>query len=453
VRELVRASRHLEGVYRRAVSLWPYARRLGGDFWRFYDHLQAAQHASPDRLRDEQFRALGDTLRWAYGRSGFYRRLWDAHGVSPADVRAPGDLARLPVVGRGDLFGAAELDVPARGRVLTSTSGTSGTPFQFWTDRRSSSMELAAIFHQWSRAGFAPGDWRVEMRGFQTEPVVELPDHNVLRLSVVNMAAHVDEMVEVLNRRRIPYLHGYPSALAKFATLLRERGRTLDYPVRGVFLASEAVYDWQVQRIAAVLRPETFIAHFGTAERVVLGAWCEHARAYHFLDPYGVFEQGPAGEIIGTSLIARATPFVRYRLNDVALDVSRAPCPACGRAYTPVVGRIAGRLEDYLVTERGETVPPAVATFPFKHLHAIQATQVVQRADRSVVLRCVFGDADGARAEADRETLRRGMRDMLGASIPVRFEEVDEIPLTPAGKMRWIVSEVAGAGMDAEGEG
>jgi phenylacetate-coenzyme A ligase PaaK-like adenylate-forming protein len=445
MRDFVKRSRALEGVYRRAVSLWPYARRLGGDFWGFYDHLEQAQFLPPERLREAQFAALGGELRWAYTHSGFYRRLWDAHGVGPGDVRTPEDLARLPVVDRDQMFAAHDLSVPMARRVLTSTSGTSGTPFQFWTDRRSASLELAAIFHQWSRAGFAPGDERVELRGFQVQPIVEIPDHNVVRLSVVNMEAHLETLLSCLNRRRIPYLHGYPSALSKLAGLMRERGRTLDYEVQGVFLASEAVYDWQVDRITEVFAPRHIIAHFGTAERVVLGAWCEHARVYHFLDPYGVFEQGPAGEIIGTSLINRATPFVRYRLNDVVLDAANEPCAACGRGYTPVVRRIGGRLEDYLVTERGELVPPAVVTFPFKHLRVIQATQMVQRADRSVLLRCVFGSAPAAAADSDRETLRRGLRDMLGASIRVSFEDVDEIPTTSAGKVRWIVSEVAGA--------
>lgn len=435
----------VERLSRRAISLWPYARRLGGDFWQFYDYLQEAQHHSPDRLREEQFRALTGTVAWVYERSGFYRRLWDAHGVGPRDLRAPEDLARFPVVTRDDLFHATELDVPSKGRMVTSTSGTTGTPFRFWTDRRSASLELAAIFHQWSRAGFRPGDLRVELRGFQLEPIVEYPDHAMVRFSVVNMEAHLDAMVAYLNRRRVPFLHGYPSAISKFSGLLQDRGIELEYPVRGVFLASEAVYDGQVEAIEQVLAPEHVIAHFGTAERVVLGAWCERARTYHFLDPYGVFEQGRDGEIIGTSLIVRATPFVRYRLSDVAQDVSTAPCPACGRGYSPVVGSIAGRLEDYLVTERGEAIPPAVVTFAFKGLRAIRACQLVQRIDRSIVVRCVVAAGSADVVEGERAQLRNELQRLLGTSIPVSFEEVEEIAPTASGKVKWIVSEIHGA--------
>jgi phenylacetate-CoA ligase len=203
------------------------------------------------------------------------------------------------------------------------------------------------------------------------------------------------------------------------------------------------VFDWQTEIIDEVLAPETLMAHYGQAEKVVLGGWCEHRRAYHFLPLYGMLEQGPAGEVIGTGLINRATPVIRYRLTDVLMDRSNAPCPSCGRGLVPVVERIGGRMEDYLVDHKGELVPPAVVTFPFKHLRYIRSAQVVQQADRAIVLRCVQADGPAEAVEAERAGLRENFGRMLGDSIPVRFETVDEIPLTAACKFRWIVSEAA----------
>lgn len=444
---LVRAVKNspaLEQLYRRAVSAVPYAWRQGSAFWDFYRLLEETQYLPPERLAEMQFARVQQILHWAYAHSGFYRRLYDEHGVHPRDIRTPDDFARrIPVVEREQLATAPDLQVPMRGAVPASTSGTSGTAFQFTVDRAGDAMEQAAIFHQWARAGYRPGDVRVELRGFQVEPVRHSPDHRVVRLSVVNMEAHLPEMVALIDRMRVRFLHGYPSALAKLAALMRERGLRLARPPRGVLLASENVFDWQTEVIDEVLAPQTLMAHYGQAEKVVLGAWCETRRAYHFLPLYGHLEQGPAGEVIGTGLINRATPVIRYRIPDVLLDRSDAPCPQCGRGLTPVVERIGGRMEDYLVDQKGELIPPAVVTFPFKHLRCIRQVQVVQRADRAIVLRCVQAGGSAEGVEAERAALRRDFGRMLGASIPVRFEMVDEIPLTAACKFRWIVSEAA----------
>ena len=214
-----------EEMLRRVRSLWPYAWRQPAAFWSFYRLLEETQHAAPERLAEMQFDRVREMLRWAYDRSGFYRRLYDEHGVHPRDIRTPADFAaRIPIVERAQLAAAPDLRVPLRGAVAASTSGTSGSPFAFTVDRDGNAMEQAAIFHQWARAGFRPGDVRVELRGFQVEPVRRFPDHNVVRLSVVNMEAHLPEMVALLNRMRVRFLHGYPSALAKLALLMRDRG-------------------------------------------------------------------------------------------------------------------------------------------------------------------------------------------------------------------------------------
>lgn len=433
-----------ETLVRRVVALWPYAWRQEPAFREFYQLLEATQQLEPQRLAEMQFARVQAMLRWAYERSGFYRRLYDEHGVHPDQIRTPDDFARrVPAVERAQLAAAPDLQVPMRGAIAASTSGTSGSPFTFTVDRAGFAMEQAAIFHQWARAGFRPGDVRVELRGFQVEPVRRFPDHAVVRLSVVNMEAHLEQMVALINRERVRFLHGYPSAIAKLALLMRERGLRLDRPPRGVLLASESVFGWQTEVIDEVLAPQTLMAHYGQAEKVVLGAWCEHRRAYHFLPLYGMVEQGPAGEVVGTGLINRATPVIRYRLTDVLLDRSDAPCPACGRGLVPVVERIGGRMEDYLVDHKGELIPPAVVTFPFKRLRYIRSAQVVQRADRSIVLRCVQDPGPAEGVEAERAELRENFARMLGPSIAVRFETVDEIPLTAACKFRWIVSEAA----------
>jgi len=444
-RILATAAKHsapIELAARHVVDVWPYARRQPRAFWDYYRLLNETEYATAERLQELQRAMFVETVRHAYAASGFYRRLYDEHGVDVGHIASVEDAAKLPVVEKAMLLEAGDVTVPIRGMRVGMTSGTSGSPFAFPVDPGADAMERAAIFHQWRKAGFTPGDERVEMRGFQTESIVHFPDLRIVRFSVVHMADAMGRYVDFLNRRRVAFIHGYPSAIAKFALLLREMDLRLDYQVTGIFLASEPVYDWQTDVIAGVIAPRSIIAHYGTAERTVLGAWCEGARVYHMLPLYGYCEAGPNGEILGTGFLNRATPFIRYRSNDVAIDVSHTPCARCGRSLTPIVGRIGGRIEDYLVDEKDELIPPAVVTFPFKDLAAICSVQVVQDACKSILLRCVTRPGPAELLQRDCARLTADMQKMLGRTIPVRFEFVDDIPVTEGGKFKWIISRV-----------
>ena len=441
---LLKKTTGLELLSRRLVNLWPYACRQRPEFWSFLEELERTQYLDPAAQRERQLVRLLDTLEHAYTRSGFYRRLYDEQGVRPAQVQSFDDFARLvPVVEKAQLRDATYLSVPMHGTTCATTSGTSGSPFVFPVDPAALAMEQAAVFHQWKRAGFSPGDRRIEMRSFQVEPIVLFPEFRVTRLSIINMEEHLDRMLEHINRNRIEFIHGYPSAIAKFSLLMRERGLSLDYPVKGVFFTSENVYDWQADAVQSVLDPASIIAHYGSAERTVTAAWCKHRREYHFLPLYGYLETGPSDEIIGTGFLNRATPFIRYRTSDVVMGVHDTACPECGRGSTPRVERIGGRLEDYLVDERDELIPPAVVTFPFKQLRAIRAVQVFQASDRHVTLRCVLSSGHGDALQRERDELQAGFQKLLGASIQIRFDDVREIPLSGNCKFKWIISEAA----------
>ena len=51
-------------------------------------------------------------IRWAWERSAFYRRRWEAAGVSPATLRTLTDLRKFPVVQKADLRAAQAAHPP-----------------------------------------------------------------------------------------------------------------------------------------------------------------------------------------------------------------------------------------------------------------------------------------------------------------------------------------------------
>ena len=92
----------------------------------------AAERMSVDELRALQLDRLRWTLRYAYANVPFYRKRFDAAGVSPEDCRSLEDLASFPVTTKDDLrenYPAGMFAVPvAELRRIHASSGTTGQP-------------------------------------------------------------------------------------------------------------------------------------------------------------------------------------------------------------------------------------------------------------------------------------------------------------------------------------
>jgi len=329
---------------------------------------------------------------------------------------------------------------------MSHTSGTSGKPLQFYTSSSIGQQELAYIFHQWSRVGYKPEDRRVEIRGAVIEggnPVAFDPVTRVLRFSPrIDNAETTEYYLEKIRQFQTSFIHGYPSAIASFAHIIKKYALQVPFQIKAVLFASETVYDWEREIVGEVFNCRVF-SHYGMAEQVALAAECEHSAGYHFLPQYGITEIDPeTKEIIGTSFLNYINPFIRYRTTDIASGVANH-CEHCGREYYPIVQKVEGRIEDYIITRKG-MVGPASITHPFKDLKTIRDTQVVQKSIDFIILRVVPWDKkDLAAYEAEVRYLSRSLQNILENDLRIEVEEVDEIERTNSGKFKWIVSEVS----------
>ena len=149
---------------------------------------------------------------------------------------------------------------------------------------------------------------------------------------------------------------------------------------------------------------------------------------------------GETGSVLVTLLHNTAMPIIRYRLGDLAA-ASDGSC-RCGRAL-PVLGELLGRANDlvrrrdgsYLTPDRiGSHVMTAVA-------ESVVEFQVVQGEDLRLHVRVV--QRDDPPPEQHRARIAAELDDLLYLPGATTVERVAEIPMTPAGKLRHIVSHAA----------
>lgn len=440
----------LKQCMRYAYAAIPFGIRYGKVFRETYAFLQESQWWSRERLEEYQLAQLSKLLDHAYENVPYYRRVFDERGLKPKDIQDFKDLQQLPYLSKDDFKNhfreLVARNINTKNFPMSHTSGTSGKPLQFYTCRSIEQKELAFIFHQWSRVGYEPRNSRVEIRGAiigNGNPVEFNPALKVLRLSprVANIET-AKYYLQRIAKSKSNFIHGYPSAIASFAHIIKKNDLSVQFQLTAVLFASEAVYDWERKIASDAFKCRVF-SHYGMAEQVVLAAECENSSSYHCLPQYGITEIDPkTNEIIGTSFLNYINPFIRYRTTDIASCIA-SHCNHCRREYYPILEKIDGRIEDYIVTSQG-IVGPAIITHPFKDLKTIKDTQIVQKYMDLIILRVIPWDRnDSVPYKTEVKQLKQKLQEILGADMQIEIEEIEEIKRTKSGKFKWIVSEVS----------
>jgi phenylacetate-CoA ligase len=388
------------------------------------------------------------------------RRMFDSARQVPAYAQyarnAPGNnplahlIDRFPIIDKAALL-ARRADFLPGGKpslltTVAATSGTTGTPLDVHRSLNSILWEEAFHLQHWHWAGWRRGQRQSVLRGDMVVPVDRREPPFWFRDAaggqLLLSTRHVDRqsaplMAEELQRFGATQLRAYPSAAYELATHVEQAG--LKVRLSAVITGSEMLYDFQRRRIESAFHCKVF-DFYSMAERVAYAAECEHGRM-HVNPEYGVLEivdergnpTEDEGNIVGTSLHNSLVPLIRYRMNDTA-RWGREPCP-CGRTY-PVIEKISGRLADQLFDLDGRSVNSTVIGFAFDGLRNIRKAQVAQSAADHWRIRIV-PDA-GYRAEDGQRVLDKLARH-VSARVVAHIEIVDDIPVLPNGKYKWVV--------------
>lgn len=445
----------LEGT----VSFVPRPLLYGATFRATWDALAASDRRSGAELQAAQDERVRDLVSYAYARVPYYRRVMDERGVRPEHIAHARDLVLLPTVDRHTLIEHGDEmvagGVPAAGRQVVATSGTSGTPLRLWIDRDRSAKEWAFMTGQWARVGYRPGMRRAVLRGVHIKGAEHgrvhewhpLLDELVLSTFLLSPAT-LPRYVELLEHYRPDFLHAYPSSAEMLARLLGELPPARRPRFKALLLGSENLYPAQREHLERAFDCPV-LAWYGHSEKCLMGAGCDRSNDYHMLPDYGVLElvddagqpvdPGETGTIVGTGFLNRVMPFLRYATDDrgtLAPDsttfpgVDTAPC-ACGRAY-PRLTMIEGRwLGERLFGGRGEVFAMTAINShsdAFQHVARFRVRQ--ERPGEATVLVVPgpgFGPADSAAIVAAYGKSAAG-------AVRFAVEITPDLPLSGRGK-------------------
>lgn len=432
-------------------------------FRRYRRELRATESWSRDRLEALQCARLTRLIRHCYDTVPYYRRVFDEHGIRPAEIGHPDDLYRLPVLTKEDVRAHRDAlrsrAVPRRATTTGRTGGTTGVPLYFTLDRSRVTFDHALVFRHWSWAGWTPRDWVAVLRGF---PLID-PDDRTGSLARRDFAdrrvylsgfhlsyEHFPRYLDALRRLRPRFIAAYPSSLYTLARYLTAEGERV--PVQAVFTGSESITPTERRAIEDRFGPVW--DRYGTGERLVVSQQCG-VGSYHQNVEFGIVQvdaprgtpagPGTRGELIHTGLTNFSMPLLRYASGDVG-SLVEGTCE-CGRGL-PLMSAVAGRKDDAIVTADGRVMPRAGLDQVHEFVERMERCQLVQHERGAVEVRVLPRPGFGPDDEAE---LIRQLQRRVGADTRISVVTVDDLPLTGTGKHRFIVSTVTPDVLDGRG--
>jgi phenylacetate-CoA ligase len=415
--------------------------------------LNDADSWEADMVRRHEICELRRILAFAYSNTTGYRKLFDDAGFHPDDFHSVKDLPRVPFLTKEmirDDLESYSADIPDR--FYITTGGSTGIPTGMYRDPISFAKELASKAHQYYRIGWREGDRQIVFRGLQidTPDATEFfPEFNELRCSTYEFGT---ERMETYRQKAFEFkpdwIRCYPSSGYVFARYLKDSGKPFP-KIKGMLCSSEQLYDFQKDLFQEVFGANARIfVHYGHYEMAAIAGFCEYTDDYHVLPQYGFVElldkadkqvttPGEIGEIVATSFIMHATPFVRYRTQDPAVFKGFG-CEKCGRPYQ-IWERIEGRLQELIVTSTGRFISTSMLNMHDDTYDHLKQFQFHQRERGSVIFRYI---PKASLTDELRNETKAKLQSKLGSDIELVIDEVEEIPLTKRGKHRLLIQEL-----------
>lgn len=425
--------------------------------WQFmirYPAIERFTCLSAEQIREYQFARTKQLIDLAYHHTPFYHRKYSEAGIQPADIRTWEDFECIPTLTKDEVaaYGPEMVVDTARlgDLILSRSSGSTGQFINIYMDAQNFIEQELQVIRMLK--SFYPG------YGSTDKEVLiytsEYPFRSILgsySVEYVHNLSPVSEMFEALVRHKPVIVAVYPSILREIVRAYGEdRCRALN--LKAILTNSEHSSQAERNRFAKIFNCAIFDEY--SSEELSSIAWQCTRQNYHLVPDSSYIEIldpdqdvgmpiGQPGELVGTCLINKVMPFIRYRQGDIAA-LSEETCD-CGN-HTPLLKEVSGRKNSSFKSPLNDEIASGrildwTYNLVLTHNLDIQEFQVFQKHMDEVVITLVPGQS--YRAEADNSRVAASFRQTFGEKFNVDVSLVSRIEKTRAGKHIPILSDVA----------
>jgi len=403
-----------------------------------------------EAIKALQVKRLQQVLQRVYHTVGHYKKVLDAAGLKPDEIKSLADLPRLPFTTRQDLqdnypFGLFAVPMSSVVR-LHASAGTSGRSTVFGYTKRDVETWSELIARCFVAAGLTKNDIIHNAFGYGL-----FTGGLGLHFGAEKIGASVIPTSGGNSKRQIMILQDFgPTVICcmpSYALHLAEQGNALGVDMKtlklrvGIFGAepwSKSMCD-KIEAIYGITALDIFglseIMGPGIAMECLEGRNGMHIFEDHFIvetiNPQTgeVLPEGAEGELVFTTLTKEAFPLIRYRSGDISRLITEA-C-RCGRSHIRME-RVQKRSDDMLII-RGVNIFPAQVEAILVEIEGLEPHyQLIVDKEGALdtlelqveVSEKIFSESGGVRELQNIEKrIVKDMKDYLGVSPRVKLVE------------------------------
>jgi phenylacetate-CoA ligase len=425
---------------------------------KYYYELKQSQWLSAEKIREYQLIRLKKLVNHAYKHVPYYREKFDKLGIKPHDIKTLEDIIKLPTLTKKDIKENLYFDLLSdnhdkRKIMKISTSGSTGEPLTCYVDKEQLEMRWAATLRGQEWAGYQFLDknillWHQNI-GMSTSQIIrERLNAFLLRRKFIPAFEISDENIKKFISSIIKYkptfIEGYAESLNLLASYIKNNKIT-HINLKGIISSAQTLSTNSRQIIEGQFNCKVF-DKYGSREFSGIAYECEAHNGHHIVaENYIVeilkdgmpVEPGQMGEVVITDLNNYCTPFIRYRIGDLAIAMDKK-C-SCGRGL-PLIGEIKGRIQAIIIGTKKQYLPGTFfAHFLKDYDYAIRQFQVIQTQLGSITLKIIKGSRY---TDAVLNEVLKTLKHYLGNDMIIDVEFVDKIPLGKTGKHHHSISKL-----------
>lgn len=412
--------------------------------------LENAQWWYPEQITAFQNDQLAHLIKVSYEEVPFYRELMDSVHVKPGDIRKAADLQKLPIVTKVMLrqnYPDRTVRNTGQKTYEASTSGSTGKNFYVREDAFTAGWYRATFMLELEWAGWSIGDPHLQT-GMTLDRSLDRKFKDRLLNCHYFSAYQLDDnhlklILDEIEKYHIRFLFGYPGSLYHIARYAKSNGWNI--PLKSAVTWGDMLYPHYRKEIEGTFKTKVFDT-YGCGEGFHIASQCEFGN-YHIFSTDIVAEflnndgrhvtPGEEGDIVITRLHPGPMPLIRYVNGDRGVPAGNEACP-CGRGF-PLMKSISGRNTDVIFTPSGNRLIVHFFTGVLEHFQIIDKFQVIQRTHNSIDLKIV---PVRQISSEQIDSIIKSLQEKGCSDLVINIEIVDEIPLPPSGKHRFIINEM-----------
>ena len=302
------------------VAYIPFSMRLGKTYTNFVTRIKSDNALEEEKKLQETIHRFNSIFQYAKTTLPFYINLYKKAGVIDLEIKCIADIEKLPIITKSMIRNHTNT---FKGAFKINTGGTSGAPFSFYIDKNAFAREWAHIHKIWALKGYKYTDLKITLRGknLGNKNYSYNPVHNEFIINTYKSPKYFKkELLKLLEKRNIKYIHGYPSAIFNF---LKELEMALSEKeiafakskLKVCFLGSEFPTP-SIKKYLTTVWDLDFIAWYGHSEMCILAYEANKDNKYTPFYTYG-YAEVVEDRLIGTSYFNTDMPLIRYDTGDI----------------------------------------------------------------------------------------------------------------------------------------